>query len=328
MNAAEGMDVGFVAGWADPPQVAVAFGDYLWPVWALACAESRKAASHVLFTAHSVPCRTIMTGEASLTGSRPGTPPQLTPDPYPVEAKRTAQLVADCLAPVGFSEKDWFFAFQSQGMSGGPWIGPTVEDTLKAIKDEGHAGVVMQPVGFLCDHVEILYDIDIAFTQGSRPRTRPQALWRAESLNDSPLLVQSLKEIVTGNYHHHPTPPLETAAPAALLSFALSPSFPAKRRSLQLLLSLPVLAVACSRRCLFLMPPPKFVILSEAKNPRICFCLCFCSCRCLFLPLFVLTPLLVLALALALTWVRGRPGFKLPGNQSAANGLLLCRRGR
>jgi len=90
------------------------------------------------------------------------------------------------------------FAFQSQGISGGPWIGPTVEDTLKAIKDEGHAGVVMQPIGFLCDHVEILYDIDIAFKEIAHELGLQ--LWRAESLNDSPILTQALAEIVTGKY--------------------------------------------------------------------------------------------------------------------------------
>ena len=141
-----------------------AFAEKLRPVWAEACAESGRRVP-VLFTAHSVPCRTIMTGEASVAGARPGTPVQISPDPYPVEAKRTAELVADRMAAAGFGDSDWFFAFQSQGVSGGPWIGPTVEETLKAIQDEGHVGVVMQPVGFLCDHVEILYDIDIAFRE-------------------------------------------------------------------------------------------------------------------------------------------------------------------
>src|SRR5260370_39940209 len=100
------------------------------------------------------------------------------------------------MAAVGFGDKDWFFAFQSQGVSGGPWIGPTVEDTLKAIRDEGHVGVVMQPVGFLCDHVEILYDIDIAFKEIARELGLK--MWRAESLNDSALRVQALGEVVSG----------------------------------------------------------------------------------------------------------------------------------
>ena len=135
-----------------------------------------------------------MTGEASIAGARPGTPMQNTPDPYPIEAKRTAAMVANRLDVVGLSERDWYFAFQSQGVSGGPWIGPTVEETLKALREEGHVGVVMQPVGFLCDHVEILYDIDIAFREIAEEMG--MKLWRAESLNDSPVLTQTLVEVV------------------------------------------------------------------------------------------------------------------------------------
>jgi ferrochelatase len=197
LAAATGIEVEFVAGWAESPVLAEAFAERLRPVWAEACAESDRRVP-VLFTAHSVPCRTIMTGEASIAGARPGTPVQSSPDPYPVEAKRTAEMVADRMAAVGFGDKDWFFAFQSQGVSGGPWIGPTVEETLKAIKAEGHVGVVMQPVGFLCDHVEILYDIDIAFRQMASELGLK--LWRAESLNDSPILVKALVEVVSGEY--------------------------------------------------------------------------------------------------------------------------------
>jgi ferrochelatase len=193
MDAATGMIVEFVTGWAEDPLLAQAFAEKLWPVWAEACAKSEKRVP-VLFTAHSVPCRTIMTGEASIAGARPGTPMQETPDPYPVEAKRTAQLVADRLSVVGLKESDWYFAFQSQGVSGGPWIGPTVEDTLKALREEGHTGVVMQPIGFLCDHVEILYDIDIAFRDMATGMG--MKLWRAESLNDSPVLTRALVQVV------------------------------------------------------------------------------------------------------------------------------------
>jgi ferrochelatase len=197
LAAATGIEVEFVAGWAESPLLAEAFAEKLQPVWTAACAEAGQRVP-VLFTAHSVPCRTIMTGDASVAGARPGTPVQDSPDPYPVEAKRTAQLVADRMATVGFGEKDWYFAFQSQGMSGGPWIGPTVEDTLKAINAEGHFGVVMQPVGFLCDHVEILYDIDIAFRHTANELGLK--LWRAESLNDSRILVEALVDVISGQY--------------------------------------------------------------------------------------------------------------------------------
>ncbi len=196
-KAAAGMQMEFVAGWAEHPLLAQAFADRLWPVWAQSRAETGTRVP-VLFTAHSVPCRTIMTGEASVAGARPGTPVQATPDPYPVEAKRTAQMVADRMRAVGMTEADWVFAFQSQGISGGPWIGPTVEDTLKALKAEGHVGVVMQPVGFLCDHVEVLYDIDIAFTQTATELGL--RLWRAESLNDSPTLIHALAEVASGEW--------------------------------------------------------------------------------------------------------------------------------
>jgi ferrochelatase len=195
--AATGMEMDFVAGWAENPTLAQAFADHLWPVWAEACASTGRRIP-VLFTAHSVPCRTIMTGSASVAGARPGTPEQSTPDPYPVEAKATAIAVAQRMKAVGMTERDWYFAFQSQGVSGGPWIGPAVEDTLKALKEQGEIGVVMQPVGFLCDHVEILYDIDIAFRETAAELGLK--LWRAESLNASPLLVEALVEVVTGEY--------------------------------------------------------------------------------------------------------------------------------
>ena len=190
LAAADGIEVDFVAGWAEHPLLAQAFAQRLWPVWALACAQSGRRVP-VLFTAHSVPCRTVMTKTAADGTSE-------SPDTYAVEAKRTAELVAERMTPVGFGKKDWYFAFQSQGVSGGPWIGPTVEDTLRAIKDEGHIGVVMQPVGFLCDHVEILYDIDIAFTE--KAHELGLKLWRAESLNDSEMLINALAQIATGQY--------------------------------------------------------------------------------------------------------------------------------
>jgi ferrochelatase len=140
----------------------------------------------ILFTAHSVPCRTIQSSE-----------PSPTPDPYPVEAKHTAALVFASAAHLLPNLKKWFFAFQSQGVSGGPWIGPTVEDTLAAIAAEGHSAVVLQPIGFLSDHVEILYDIDIAFA--ATARTLGLRLYRTESLNDSPLLTQALLRVVLRN---------------------------------------------------------------------------------------------------------------------------------
>ena len=75
-------------------------------------------------------------------------------------------------------------------MSGGEWIGPTVEETILGLKAKGHGGVFLQPIGFLCDHIEVLYDIDIAFRQFAEKEG--MRLWRAESLNGSPLLTEAL----------------------------------------------------------------------------------------------------------------------------------------
>jgi len=192
MSVADGLAVTFIEEWPEEPALIAAFAQRL-----VASCTAIAATLPVLFTAHSVPCRTIMTGEASVVGARPGTPMQATPDPYPVEAKRTAALVFESAARQLPNLRTWFFAFQSQGVAGGPWIGPTVEDTLTAIRDEGHTGVVLQPIGFLCDHVEILYDIDIAFTQTAR--SLGLCLYRPESLNDSPLLAEALVHVVTSN---------------------------------------------------------------------------------------------------------------------------------
>jgi ferrochelatase len=190
------IDLTFVEEWPEEPALIEAFAQRLIAVYPQACADAGTTLP-ILFTAHSVPCRTIMTGEASIAGARPGTPMQATPDPYPVEAKRTAALVFEIAAKEIPALKQWFFAFQSQGVAGGPWIGPTVEDTLKAMRDEGHTGVVLQPIGFLCDHVEILYDIDIAFTETAR--TLGLRLYRPESLNDSPLLAEAIVDVVISN---------------------------------------------------------------------------------------------------------------------------------
>ncbi len=102
-------------------------------------------------------------------------------------------MVAAQLAEDGLRNTDWFFAFQSQGISGGPWIGPTVEDTLSALRQAGHTAVIIHPIGFLCDHVEVLYDIDIGFREfGERIGLRVE---RPESLNESPLLTRALADL-------------------------------------------------------------------------------------------------------------------------------------
>jgi ferrochelatase len=163
----------FVDEWHDQPLLVKAFADKLRAGWEKANAENGSRLP-VIFTAHSVPQRTITEG-----------------DPYETQSKETAALVAQA---AGLSSDDWVFAFQSQGMSGGAWIGPTVEDTILALKAKGHRGVFIQPVGFVCDHVEVLYDIDILFKQFAEKEE--MRLCRAESLNGSQTLTAALAEVV------------------------------------------------------------------------------------------------------------------------------------
>ena len=205
-----GLQMEFIAGWSEHPLLAEAFALNMWTAWAEACAKHRTRVP-ILFTAHAVPCRTIMSGtvsNATSPSARPGAPvpaegiqnygTRQTPDPYPVECKNTAIAVAKALGPLGLRDSDWFFAFQSQGIAGAPWIGPTVEDTFKALAEQGHKAVVMQPIGFLCDHVEILYDIDIAFREAGAELGLD--VTRAESLNASPTLIRALAQIANGTW--------------------------------------------------------------------------------------------------------------------------------
>lgn len=165
-------EVDFIESWHDQPSLIRAFAEKL-QVGLQRASHEGGIAVPVIFTAHSVPDRTISEG-----------------DPYRDQAHHTAELVAQ---EAGLARESWTFAFQSQGLSGGPWIGPTVEEAILSLKPKGHRGVFIQPVGFLCDHVEILYDIDIAFREFAEKNGI--RLWRAESLNDSELLTAALADL-------------------------------------------------------------------------------------------------------------------------------------
>jgi ferrochelatase len=163
--------IDFVEEWHDHPLLIEAFACKLRQGWQDAC-RRHGSSLPVLFTAHSVPQRTIADG-----------------DPYEAQTRKTAALVAAQVPEIGA----WRFAFQSQGMSGGEWLGPTVEDTIIALKTVGQNGIFVQPIGFVCDHVEILYDIDILFRRFAE--ARGIKLYRAESLNDSPLFVDAVADL-------------------------------------------------------------------------------------------------------------------------------------
>jgi ferrochelatase len=185
---AAGLRIDFTEAWAQHPLLIEAFAERLRPALARLSREA-GAPAPVLFTAHSVPCRTVQTSAAS--EGQPRLWPGEGVDPYAQEAKRTAELVAARVPEV----LSWFFAFQSQGASGGPWIGPTVEETLDSIGASGTRTLLLQPIGFLCDHVEILYDVDIAFREYAAKLGI--LLERPESLNASVTLAKAVADLAT-----------------------------------------------------------------------------------------------------------------------------------
>ena len=169
---APGLEVEFVESWHDNEKLIAAFRDKI----SRALDRVRRVADAdvpVIFTAHSVPERTIAAG-----------------DPYATQVGETAGLVARTMSLV-----NWTVAFQSQGMTAEPWIGPTVESKIDELAAQGHRHVLIAPVGFVSDHLEILYDIDVVFHEYGK--ARGVTVWRSESLNDSPLFIAALASLVS-----------------------------------------------------------------------------------------------------------------------------------
>jgi len=160
-EAAGGIDLRWARSFHDQPLLIAAFAERLAPL---------VSGRRVIFTAHSLPVQALGPD-----------------DPYDRECRATAAAVA---ARLGLER--WDFAYQSQGMTGDNWLGPTVESILDICTGE----VVIAPIGFVCDHVEILYDIDIHFREYAA--ARGVKLFRPESLNDSPTFTVALAEVARG----------------------------------------------------------------------------------------------------------------------------------
>jgi protoporphyrin/coproporphyrin ferrochelatase len=132
----------------------------------------RGTGAWVVFTAHSLPERILADR-----------------DPYRDQLLETARLVAE---KAGLQR--WSFAFQSASSTGDPWLGPDVLDELGRLRAEGVERVLVEPIGFVSDHLEILWDLDVE----GRERAEELGLeWaRTESLNDDPAFVHALADLV------------------------------------------------------------------------------------------------------------------------------------
>jgi len=167
-----GLAVDFIESYHDHPGLIEAFQERAETALNLAQQETGGPVP-IIFTAHSVPERTIAEG-----------------DPYEQQARETARLVAESM-----SLSEYRMAFQSQGMTAEKWIGPTVESQIDELGQAGIKDVLLVPVGFVSDHVEILYDIDVLFHDYGK--ARGVRVRRSESLNDSAKFASALASLVT-----------------------------------------------------------------------------------------------------------------------------------
>ncbi len=177
-SLADQTPVTYVGSWNQHPRLVAALVENIREGLQKFPADVR-ATVPVLFTAHSLPERIVAMK-----------------DPYPDEVKGTVEAVTNALG-----NQPTYFAYQSQGRSNEPWLGPTVESMLEAIQQAGHRHVLVAPIGFICDHVETLFDIDIELKQLAV--SQGLHLERMAMLNDSAAILETLRDVLTA---HESTP--------------------------------------------------------------------------------------------------------------------------
>jgi ferrochelatase len=168
---ADAPEVVFAPAWADHPRFVDAMADRTRA--ALAQVDSaRRAAARLVFTAHSVPV-------AMAAGS-----------PYAAQLEATARAVAERLG-----RERWSIAYQSRsGSARDPWLEPDVSDVIRALAREGARDLVVVPIGFVCDHVEVLYDLDVEARRVAE--AAGVGFHRAAAANDHPDFIAMLADLV------------------------------------------------------------------------------------------------------------------------------------
>ena len=169
-----GVPVSYVGSWNRHPKLIAAIVDQIDQAL-LKFPSQVRGGVPVLFTAHSLPERIVAMN-----------------DPYPEEVKGTVEAVTARLG-----SRLTAFAYQSQGRSSEPWLGPTVEAMLENLHQAGHRHVLVAPIGFICDHVETLFDIDIELKQLASGKG--MQLERMAMLNDQPALVEVLLDVLAAH---------------------------------------------------------------------------------------------------------------------------------
>jgi protoporphyrin/coproporphyrin ferrochelatase len=151
----------FIDSWHDQPLFIDVLAD-----------KVRGTDAHVVFTAHSLPARILEEG-----------------DPYKDQLLETSRLVAEAAGV-----RDWSFSFQSESPTGEPWLGPDILDHLAALHAEGVEHVLVCPVGFVSDHLEIRWDIDVEARE--KAGALGMRLERIDMPNDDAAFISALAAIV------------------------------------------------------------------------------------------------------------------------------------
>lgn len=161
-----------VASWKDEPAFIDAVAKKIEQALQQKFGDLPHDEVSVLFTAHSLPARVLESG-----------------DPYREEILTSVELVAKQLGLENYQ-----FAFQSQGATADPWLGPSVEETLEELSEKGVKNLLLCPIGFVCDHVEVLFDVDIEHRE--QAEELGIRMERTEMLNDDPGLAKAVASAV------------------------------------------------------------------------------------------------------------------------------------
>jgi ferrochelatase len=178
--AGDGMRADFVESWYREPAYLDGIAANVRAAMSRFGAEAGTGRGPmVVFTAHSLPASILAQG-----------------DPYDSQLAETARLVA---GRVGLPDDRWTRCYQSAAKTGVPWLGPAIEEKVPELASAGERDIVVAPTGFIADHVEVLYDLDIGLQEiASRCGARVE---RTPMLNDSPALIDALADVAL-----HPTP--------------------------------------------------------------------------------------------------------------------------
>jgi protoporphyrin/coproporphyrin ferrochelatase len=160
-----GMELNCVRSFHDHPLLIEAFAEKV-------LAENPRPGEEIIFTAHSLPHRVVTTG-----------------DPYPDQVKATAKAVAERCGIDAYHR-----AYQSAGRTPEPWLGPDLSELIRARASAGIRRMLVVPIGFVCDHTEILFDVDVQAAEVAQQAG--VSLRRTQSLNSSPTFIRTLAALV------------------------------------------------------------------------------------------------------------------------------------